>query len=103
LNEDDRQEAIQLVTAYVAWQQRAMELDEAHPPEYRVYWDLVMELAGGEHSRTIGVLKEMTQLMGSLVRLHALRMGEDPRSLWEAIAMELARHEEDEDDMDEEP
>jgi hypothetical protein len=87
--------AVALVTANMdfrikADEQRLPSGAETQLPEYRVYVDLWNEAAMGEVD--LGdVLSEMTHFVGTAIMRLAAYRGDDPRALWQAIALESAR------------
>jgi hypothetical protein len=93
--ETPHQLAVALVTANLDYRIKADEQDlpsgaERQFPEYRVYVDLWNEAAMGE-IEPADVLSEITHLAGTAIMRLAAYRGDDPRELWQAIALESAR------------
>jgi hypothetical protein len=93
--ETPHQLAVALVTANLDYRIKADEQElpsgaERQLPEYRIYVDLWNEAAMGE-VEPADVLSEMTHLAGTAITRLAAYRGDDPRELWQAIALESAR------------
>ena len=93
--ETPHQLAVALVTANLDFRIKADEQGlpsgaETQLPEYRVYVDLWNDAAMGE-VEPADVLSEMTHLAGTAIMRLAAYRGDDPRELWQAIALESAR------------
>jgi hypothetical protein len=88
--------AVALVTANLNFRIKAEEQgrpgeEYTQLPEYRLYVDLWWDDAAMGEVEPADVLAEMTQLVGTAIWRLAAYRSDDPRELWQAIALESAR------------